>query len=65
MEDHTSIDEEQRRRKRNFTRLQKQEEEQKLIADGESKISLSSQQDTKPLTCRTKEGEDDGIEERQ
>jgi hypothetical protein len=49
MEDHALIDEEQRRRKRNYARLQKQEEDRKLIADGEGKISLNSQQDTKLL----------------
>jgi hypothetical protein len=46
IEDHTVINEEQRRRKRNFARLQKKEEEQRLIADGEGKISVSNQQDT-------------------
>jgi hypothetical protein len=64
MDDPSLIDEEQRRRKRNYARLRKEEENQKLIADGEGKISLSNQQNTN-LTCRTKEGEDDGIEERQ
>jgi hypothetical protein len=46
MEDHTLIDEEQRRRKRNNARSEKQEADRKLIADGEGKINLSSQQDT-------------------
>ena len=46
MEDQTLIDEEQRRRKQNYARLQKQEEDRKLIADGEGKISMNSQQDT-------------------
>ena len=47
MEDHTLIDGEVRRRKRNNTRLQKEEEDRQLIADGEGKISLDSQrQDT-------------------
>ncbi len=49
MEDHTLIDEEQRRRKRNNARLRKQEEDRKLIADGEGKISPRSQQNTKLL----------------
>ena len=48
MEDHTLIDEEVRRRKRNNTRLRKQEEDRQLIADGEGQISLSGhQQDAK------------------
>ena len=42
MEDPTLINEEVRRRKRNNTRLQKEEENRQLIADGEGKISLSS-----------------------
>jgi hypothetical protein len=46
MEGHTLIDEEQRRRKRNNARLERQEADRKLIADGEGKIKLSSQQDT-------------------
>ena len=47
MEDHTLIDGEVRRRKRNNTRLRKEEEDRQLIADGEGKISLDSQrQDT-------------------
>ena len=44
MEDHTLIDEEVCRRKRNNTHLRKQEEDRWLIADGEGQISLSSQQ---------------------
>ena len=46
MEDQTLIDEEQCRRKRNNAHLEKQEADCKLIADGEGKINLSSQQDT-------------------
>lgn len=46
MEDQTLIDEKQRRRKRNNACLEKQEADHKLIADGEGKINLSSQQDT-------------------
>lgn len=41
MGDHTLINEEVRRRKRNNTRLRKQEEDRRLIADGEGKISQS------------------------
>jgi hypothetical protein len=44
MEDPTGIDGELRRRKRNNTRLEKQEEDRRLIADGQGKMSLSSQQ---------------------
>ena len=43
MEDHTLIDGEVRRRKRNNTRLRKEEEDRQLIADGEGKISLAGQ----------------------
>ena len=47
MEDHTLIDGEVRRQKRNNTCLQKEEEDRQLITDGEGKISLDSQrQDT-------------------
>ena len=42
MEDHTLIDGEVRRRKRNNTRLQKEEEDRHLIADGEGKNRLDS-----------------------
>jgi len=44
MEDHTLIDGEVHRRKRNNTHLQKEEEDCWLIADGDGKISLDSQQ---------------------
>ena len=46
MEDHTLIDGEQCRRKRNNACLEKQEADHKLIAEGEGKINLSSQQNT-------------------
>jgi hypothetical protein len=46
-EDHTVIDGELRRRKRNNARLRQEEEDRRLIAEGEGKISLDSQrQDT-------------------
>ena len=47
MEDHTLIDREVCRQKQNNTCMWKQEEDRCLIADGEGKISLCSQQDTK------------------
>jgi hypothetical protein len=43
MEDPTLINEEVRRRKRNNTRLQKEEEDRQLIADGEGKVSPSNE----------------------
>ena len=55
MEDPTLIDEEVRRRKRNNTRLQKEAEDRQLIADGEGRISPSSEQqdtDLSPLGPR-------------
>ena len=47
MEDHNLINGEVCRWKRNNTRMRKQEEDRHLIADGDGKISLCSQQDTK------------------
>ena len=44
MEGNTLINGEVCRRKRNNTRLQKEEEDRQLIADGEGKISLDSQE---------------------
>ena len=41
MGDHILIDKEVRRRERNNARLRKQEEDHRLIADGEGKISHS------------------------
>lgn len=44
MEDPTDIDKERRRRHRNNTRLQRQEDDRQLIADGQGEISLSAGQ---------------------
>jgi len=39
-----TVDKELRRRQRNNARLQRQEDDRQLIADGQGKMSLSSQQ---------------------